>query len=124
MGAFTASIAHQINQPLASIVANSGAAARWLFAAVERIGENANRAGQVLRGLQAMFKKSNSKKSPLVLNTLIKDTLQLAPGAPPKHKISFTDELSHHPLKVVADPTQLQQVFINLILNATRRWIP
>ena len=134
MGAFTASIAHEINQPLAGIVANSGAAARWLSsaepdlnearAAVKRIGENAYRAGQVLSGLQAMFKKGDSKKSSLVLNTLIKDTLQLAPGAPPKHKISFTDELSHHPLKVVADPTQLQQVFINLILNAIEAMDP
>jgi len=134
MGAFTASIAHEINQPLAGIVANSGAAARWLSsaepdlnearAAVKRIGENAYRAGQVLSGLQAMFKKGDSKKSSLVLNTLIKDTLLLVQGALQKHRISFTDELSQDPLRVVADPTQLQQVFINLILNAIEAMDP
>jgi C4-dicarboxylate-specific signal transduction histidine kinase len=91
MGAFTASIAHEINQPLAGILANSGAAARWLSssepnldearAALKRIDDDADRAGQILNGLRAMFKKGDGKKSSLALNTVIKDTLKLVQSA-------------------------------------------
>jgi C4-dicarboxylate-specific signal transduction histidine kinase len=134
MGAFTASIAHEINQPLAGILANSGAAARWLSsaepnldearAALKRIGDDANRAGQILSGLRSMFKKSDGKKSSLALNTVIKEALKLVQGALHTHQVSFKDDLSQDPLQVVADSTQLQQVFINLILNAIEAMDP
>jgi C4-dicarboxylate-specific signal transduction histidine kinase len=134
MGAFTASIAHEINQPLAGILANSGAAARWLSsaepnlaearAALQRIGDDANRAGQVLSGLRAMFTKDDGKRSLLSLNVVIKDALKLVQGVIQKHQVSFKGELSQDALQVVADSTQLQQLFINLILNAIEAMVP
>ena len=87
MDALTASLAHELNQPLAAIVANSGAALRWLSsarpnhdevrAALNRIGEDSHRASHVIVSLQAMFKKEDNKRSVVAVNALISETLLL-----------------------------------------------
>jgi signal transduction histidine kinase len=127
MDAFTASLAHELNQPLAAVVANSGAALRWLSsarpnhdevrAALKRIGEDSHRASQMIVSLQAMFKKEDNRRSVLAVNALISDTLLLVQGASQKHEVSIKTELLDDLPNVLADRTQLQQVLINLMLN-------
>jgi signal transduction histidine kinase len=127
MDALTASLAHELNQPLAAIVANSGAALRWLSsarpnhdevrAALNRIGEDSHRASHVIVSLQAMFKKEDNKRSVVAVNALISDTLLLVQGASQKHETSIKTELLDDLPNVLADRTQLQQVLINLIIN-------
>jgi C4-dicarboxylate-specific signal transduction histidine kinase len=128
MGALTASISHEINQPLAAIVANSNAAERWLSAkqpnldearaALKRIGEDSNRASQIIGSLYAMFKKDGGQRGLVAVNSVIDDTLMLVRSAIQKHEVFVQAELLQDLPQVVGDRTQLQQVFINLILNA------
>jgi signal transduction histidine kinase len=126
-GVLAASIAHEINQPLAAVATNSNAAQRWLShappnleearAALERITEDCHRASRVIESVLSMFKKDAGRRDLLVVNAIIEDTLILLHDVIQKHHVSVSTELDDLP-GVVADQTQLQQVFINLILNA------
>jgi signal transduction histidine kinase len=128
MGALTASIAHEINQPLAAIVANSNAAQRWLSnadpdldearTALNDIVRDGHRASQMIASVRAMFKKDSGKREPLAVNDLIKDILTLVHGATKKQQVSIRTELPQDLPHVIADRIQLQQVFMNLIMNA------
>ena len=128
MGVFTASIAHEISQPLAAIAANSGAAERWLSAlqpnieearaAVKRIREESHRASHVLNALRSMFTKDNDKKTFVAINDIIKDTLLLLQGQLQKGHVLVQTELLRDLPEIFGDRIQLQQVFMNLMLNA------
>jgi signal transduction histidine kinase len=128
MGAMTASIAHEINQPLAAIVTNSNAAQRWLAraepnleearTALTSIAEDGHRASQVIGSVRAMFKKDSQKRSELAVNDVIEDVLVLVRGEIQRGGVSLRTELLPDLPHVVADRTQLQQVFLNLIMNA------
>jgi C4-dicarboxylate-specific signal transduction histidine kinase len=128
MGAFTASLAHEINQPLAAIITNSSAAARWLSsgqlnldearACLQRIGEDSNRAGQLVDSLQAMFRKEPVKKSLLAVDGIIRDALTLVQSTIQRRGVLVKNSLLGDLPLVLGDPMQLQQVIINLILNA------
>jgi PAS domain S-box-containing protein len=127
-GQMAASIAHEMNQPLAAIVTNAGAGLRWLEreapdpseaqAALRRIIDDGHRAGLVIAGLRAMFGKDSGEKSPVDINDLIREVLALVHGELHSQRVAVQVELHRELPRVMADRAQLQQVFLNLIMNA------
>jgi C4-dicarboxylate-specific signal transduction histidine kinase len=99
MGAMTASIAHEVNQPLAAIVVNANAGLRWLSrgepdpaevrAILERIVSDGHRASKVIAGIRSMFGKDRGETSPLTVNDLIDEVLTLVNGELAGHRISL-----------------------------------
>jgi len=128
MGAMTASIAHEINQPLAAIAATAGAGLRWLTratpdvdearAALTQIVGDAHGASQVIEGIRSVFKKDNHEKTLLGVNDLVREVLVLVHGRLKRHRVSVKLELLEDIPQVWADPVQLKQVILNLIMNA------
>jgi signal transduction histidine kinase len=128
MGEMAASIAHEVNQPLAAIVANANAGLRWLAnaapdlskvqAGLQRIVRDGHRASEVVGSVRAMVKRDVQQKAPLQVNTLIEDVVGLLQTDIQSEQISLTLDLSSGPVSVLADRVQLQQVILNLITNA------
>jgi PAS domain S-box-containing protein len=128
MGQLTASIAHEVNQPIAATVTNAEAALRWLRAqppnlgevrdSLGRIVEDGNRAGNVIGGIRALINKLPPRKDRFDLNEAILEMVVLTRSEVLKHGISLQTELAPGLPKVEGDRTQLQQVVLNLILNA------
>jgi PAS domain S-box-containing protein len=128
MGQLTASIAHEVNQPIAATVTNAEAALRWLSAqppnlgevrdSLDRIVEDGKRAGNVIGGIRALINKVPARKDPFDLNEAILEMVVLSRSEVLKQGISLQTELAPGLPKVVGDRTQLQQVILNLILNA------
>jgi signal transduction histidine kinase len=126
MGELTASIAHEINQPLTAVVSNGNAGLRWLdrdapdlaeaHSAFQRIVENAARAGDVIRGIRALAMKSEPQLRRLDLDDVIQEVLALTRSELHRHAVLLQIELSNGP-PVVGDRVQLQQVLLNLIVN-------
>jgi PAS domain S-box-containing protein len=128
MGQLTASIAHEVNQPIAATVTNAQAALRWLGRrppdleevrqALGRIVENGNRAGDVIDHIRALIKKAPPQMDRLEINEAMREVLELARGELAKNGVSVqTDLLDCLPL-IEGDRVQLQQVMLNLIMNA------
>ncbi len=127
IGAMTASIAHEVNQPLAAVVTNSNAALRWLAnrepdldearSALKRIIENGHRASKVVGSVRAMFKKDLAERTRLNINDLAREVLLLANDNLETHQVTLRTELRDDVPEVLADPVQLQQVLLNLIVN-------
>ena len=127
-GEMSASIAHEINQPLAAIVANGNAGLRWLSnatpdlgeasAALTRIVNEGHRASEVLGGIRAMFKKDDQATSPLDINALIREILRLARGQIDAEKVVVHTQFIDRLPAIAGNRVQLQQVFLNLIVNA------
>jgi PAS domain S-box-containing protein len=127
-GAMTASIAHEINQPLAAMVANANAGQRWLShaepdldevrAALKRIADDGHRAAELVQGIRAMFKNDGQKRVPVDINQLIREVLALVHKELIEHRISVFSFLSADLPQVTADRVQLQQVIMNLVTNA------
>jgi signal transduction histidine kinase len=130
----SASIAHEINQPLAAIVANGNAALRGLARAPPDIGEasealrgvvdNGQRASEVIASLRAMFQKNGHKRTLSDVNSLIQEVLTLVDGDLRAQRVSLVVELHSGVPPVLADRIQLQQVFMNLIVNAIEAMEP
>ena len=129
MGAMTASIAHELNQPLAAIMINANAGLRWLTrpepqllevrAALERIVNDGRGASEVIESVRAMFtKEAAGKKVELNLNDIVKDVLSLVRGELESQQVSLRLELFDELPPVFGDRVQLQQVLLNLIMNA------
>ena len=128
MGEMTASIAHEINQPLAAIVANANAGLRWLAnaapnldetqAALKRIVSDGHRASEVIGSIRAMFKKDDQGRAPLDVNDVIREILALMHGQLESHQVALTTELVDRLPHVPANRVQLQQVILNLAMNA------
>jgi C4-dicarboxylate-specific signal transduction histidine kinase len=127
MGELVASIAHEVNQPLAAVVTNANAALRWLAAdppnldevrqATVRIIADGNRASDVVARIRALLTKSERRREPLSLDEVIGDVVALTKGAALRNGTSVHLELSADPALVLADRVQIQQVLLNLILN-------
>jgi PAS domain S-box-containing protein len=134
MGAMTASIAHEINQPLSAIVLNGNAAMRFLSrpqpdleevrAALKQIIDDGHRAGKVIAGVRALFGKDRvTERTEFDLNELLGHVLASAHGELENHLISLQNDLPDGLPRVLGDRVLLQQVFLNLITNAVEAMI-
>ena len=127
MGELAASIAHEVNQPLAGIVTNANAGLRWLAGdspnlaeareAIRRIIRDGNRAADVILRMRALFKKARTAKERLDVNEAIKDIVTLAQNEVRRNNVALRTELAANLPSVMSDRVQLQQVVLNLILN-------
>jgi PAS domain S-box-containing protein len=127
MGELTASIAHEINQPLASIVNNANASRRILAStapdleevqqAVTDIAEAGTRAAEIISRIRALLRKSVPEKSPLDMNQVIHEVLALISGVLEKQHIAVGIQLRPALPPVLGDRVQMQQVLLNLIMN-------
>jgi PAS domain S-box-containing protein len=134
LGELTASIAHEVNQPLAGVVANAEACLGWLERetpnldearrSVEWIIEDGNRAGEVIRRVRALATKADAQKAPLDINHAITEAIALVRRELLGHQVSLRMELTSDLLAVLADRVQLQQVIINLLINAMEAMQP
>jgi PAS domain S-box-containing protein len=128
IGTLTASIAHEINQPLASIVTDAGACVRWLEREVpnldeaqeslERVIESGHRAADVIKGIISLAKKAQAKKERLNINQIIREIISLAARELTQNNVVLRLELQPDIPLVGGDRVQLQQVLLNLILNS------
>ena len=127
LGELTASIAHEVNQPLAAVVANAEACLRWLdretpdLAAarrsVEWVIDDGNRAGEVIRRVRALANKSDIEKVPLDVNDVVREVIALVQRELTSHQVSLQMELAPALPMTLGDRVQLQQVMINLVMN-------
>ncbi len=127
LGEISATIAHEVNQPLAAIVANGQACLRFLRrekpdlndvrGAVEWIVKDGNRAGEVIRRVRGLMKKANTEKAPLDVNDLVNEVAALLRRELAAQQVSPQLELSPSVPSIIADRIQLQQVIINLVMN-------
>lgn len=130
MGELTASIAHEVNQPLAAIVANGEAGLRWLGRSTPDLGEtkksieamlrNAQRASDVVRRLRALSAKSAPATAPLDLAAVAEETVQLVERELRVQGVQLSADLPSGLPPIEGDRVQLQQVLLNLLLNAVQ----
>jgi C4-dicarboxylate-specific signal transduction histidine kinase len=128
MGQLTASIAHEVNQPIAATKVNAEAALRWLNRDVPdleevrqilaRIANDGDRAGNVVSRIRDLVKKAPPRMEPLHMNEAISEVIELTRGEATKNGVSVQAQFAESLPAVKADRTQLQQVILNLILNA------
>jgi PAS domain S-box-containing protein len=128
MGQLSASIAHEVNQPIGAAVTNAHAALRWLGAtppnmtevrqALSRIVSNGNRATDVLSRIRAFIKKAPPRKDSLDVNEAVVEVVALTRGEARNHKVDVRMRLAEGLPIVPGDRVQLQQVLLNLIINA------
>jgi PAS domain S-box-containing protein len=128
MGEMTASVAHELNQPLTAIGNNAAAARRFLERGnidpvllqqlLQDMVADSQRAGEVIRGIRSLVRKEKSAQAVLNLNAVIADTLRLVSSDVLMRESVVTTEMDHHLPSVEAAPVQIQQVLLNLIMNA------
>jgi C4-dicarboxylate-specific signal transduction histidine kinase len=127
IGELTASIAHEINQPLAAIVANADACVAWLAlekpnleearAAAERATQGATRASEVISRIRSLINKAATERVPVQLNEVIQEIVALAEGQASRNDVLVAVELTPDLPPVLGDRIQLQQVILNLMMN-------
>jgi PAS domain S-box-containing protein len=127
LGELTASIAHEVNQPLAGVATNAEACLLWLDhetpnldaarRSVEWIIKDCNRAGEVIRHIRALSKKADTQKAPLDINDVINEVITLVQRELNSHTVLLQMELAPSLGLVLADRVQMQQVIINLVMN-------
>jgi PAS domain S-box-containing protein len=130
MGQLTASIAHEVNQPIAAAATNAQAALRWLAArppnleevreALDHIVKDANRAGDVIGRIRAIIKKAPSRKDPVDINEAIREVIELTRGEAAKYGVAVQTALGKGLPPIEGDRVQLQQVVLNLMVNAVQ----
>ena len=130
LGALTASIAHEVNQPLASIVTSGETALRWLgqpnpnFEKVQqvlkRVVNDARRAADVIDRVRTMASKGTHKRSEIALAEIITECMALLHHEFRSRNVSNSLDLAPDLPKVLVDRTQLQQVIVNLVINAVQ----
>src|ERR1700694_1986338 len=128
LGELTASIAHEVNQPLAAAVINGNACLRWLAdqppnliearQAIVRLIKDANRASEIIAKVRVLTKSSPPEKIWLGINEIILGTLMLTESELQQHRVPLQTRLSNDVQRVLGDRVQLQQVILNLTLNA------
>jgi PAS domain S-box-containing protein len=127
MGELTASLAHEVNQPIAAALTNANTCLRWLTRdhpdlneareAASRIVKDATRAADIISRIRLFYKKGVSERELLDVNELIREMTVLLRGEATRHNISVRTELAADLAQVTGDRVQLQQVMMNLMLN-------
>jgi PAS domain S-box-containing protein len=127
MGELTASLAHEINQPITAAVNNANACLRWLAGAqpdveeareaASRIIKDGTRAAEIISRIRLLFKKGVPQRESVDVNEVIQEMIILLRGEAARYSISIRADLAAELPKVKADRVQLQQVFMNLMLN-------
>jgi signal transduction histidine kinase len=129
LGALTASIAHEINQPLTGVITNANACL-WMLEAstpdlggarqsAERIIRDGRRASEVIARLRALFAKKDATREPLDLNEAAREVLALVGSELHRSRVSVSTDLEENLPPVAADRIQVQQVIVNLLMNAS-----
>jgi C4-dicarboxylate-specific signal transduction histidine kinase len=127
LGELTASIAHEVNQPLAAVVANAEACLRWLDReipdldaarrSVEWVIDDGCRASEVIRRVRALAKKTDIEKVPLDVDHVVREVVALVQRELTSHRVSLRMELAPSLSVILGDRVQLQQVMLNLVVN-------
>ena len=128
MGELTASLAHEVNQPIGATVANANACLRWLAgdqpnlaearAAAARIVADGRRAAEIISGIRLLFKKGTPRRELIEVNEVIREIVVLLCSEAARWGVSVRTALAESLPRVAADRVQLQQVLMNLIVNA------
>ena len=123
MGELTASLAHEVNQPIGAAVTNANTCIRWLVrdtpnveearAAAMRIVKDGTRAGEIIKRVRQLFQKSTPQRELVDINEVVREMIVLLRGEATRYNISVRTELA----PVLGDRVQLQQVLMNLMLN-------
>jgi PAS domain S-box-containing protein len=134
LGELAASIAHEVNQPLAAVVANAAACQRWLDrdppnldearSTVQSIIKDGNRAGEVIQRVRGLVNKTIVQKVPLDINEVINEVITLLHHELVSHRTSLRMELAPALGLVLGDRIQLQQVILNLVVNGIEAMQP
>ncbi len=129
LGELTASIAHEVNQPLAGVIANAESGLRWLDRktpdleaarrSLEWIIDDGNRASEVIRRVRSLANKGGVEKLPLDVNDVAREVITLVQRELTKHRTSLRMELAPTLPMILGDRVQLQQVIINLVMNGS-----
>lgn len=128
LGELTASIAHEVNQPIAATAINANASLRWLSAdppnlgeaktAIERIVNDANRAAEVIGRVRKLANRAPAQRALCDINAIVHEIIRLTGSELRSCHIALQTDLSSDVEPIVADAVQLQQVMLNLVLNA------
>ncbi len=134
LGELAASIAHEVNQPLAAIVADADASLNWLAAprpdlervreALEAIAMDGHRAAEVIQRIRQLATKSAPRKDLVDVNDVVRDVLPLARAELRHHDVSLVLQLAPELPAVLGDRVQLLQVSLNLVMNAIQAMAP
>ena len=134
LGELAASIAHEVNQPLAAVVTNAAACLRWLDRepanlkearnTVQSIVADGNRAGEVIQRVRALVNKTADQKAPLHINDVVNEVISLVQHELFSHRVALRLELAPALPPVLADRIQLQQVILNLVINGIEAMQP
>jgi PAS domain S-box-containing protein len=127
MGELTASLAHEVNQPIAAAVTDANTCLRWLTRdhpdleeareAASRTAKDATRAAEIITRVRLLFKKGTAQRELVDVNEVIREMIVLLRSELTRYSISVQTDLAAHLPQVTGDRVQLQQVFMNLILN-------
>jgi len=127
MGELTASIAHEVNQPIAAVVTNAGACLRWLNsdtpnldearAAATRIVRDGTRAADIISRIRRLFTKGGQPRQKVDVNQLVRETVDVLASEVARHGVALRTDLAGDVPELMADRIQLQQVMVNLIVN-------
>jgi PAS domain S-box-containing protein len=128
MGELTASLAHEVNQPIAAAVTNANACLRWLAgdipnleearAAATRIVKDGTRAAEIISRTRLLFKKGTPQQELVDVNEVIREMIVLLRNETTRYSIAVRTELAADLPRVMGDRVQLQQVIMNLIMNS------
>jgi PAS domain S-box-containing protein len=128
VGQLIATIAHEVNQPLAALVANAAAALRWLAGdppridkarqAMTRIARDGNRASNVIARVRALVGRNEVQRTPLNLNSIVQEVIVLVRTELRRNNITVRANLEQNLQPIPCDRVQMQQVLLNLVVNA------
>ena len=134
LGELAASIAHEINQPLAAIVADANACLHWLAAdhpdidsvreALAAVAKDGHRAAEVIGRIRALSRRTDTQRERLDINDVIREVVLLARHEVLGHRVSLRTDLASGLPAVLGDRVQLQQVMINLVINGMEAMAP
>ena len=128
MGELTASLAHEVNQPIAATVTDANTCLRWLArdqpdleearAAASRVIKDTTRAGDIIHRIRSLFKKEIPQQEWIDVNEIIRGMIELLRSEAHRYSISMRTELSPYLPQIMGDRVQLQQVLMNLMINS------